>query len=250
MDSSSEEHWWLSLTVAVVLLVVWSAMSLALAYERRLAQASEFFTEAFRFVGRLDVIAGALDHLDVDQKAFLSTGEESFQDGVVQSIQTLDLSIDTLNSAAAQSTSHRALLVALSRSIEQVIASVAESDRIRETGNKAAAAAFFESKEADISQAISQTAQSRVEILSISNRIRSAQDETLLAGLLDDARRWRHVTFSNSAHQPEGAGTAAMVGRTPDKKRAQGQGWRWPTLGHYQRGLNLRNLPFRVKGIS
>jgi hypothetical protein len=185
MNSSSKEYSWLSVTVAFALLFVWGLMSFAHAYDRRLEETNESFTGAFRVVGRLDIIAVALDHLGVDQQAFLSTGEESFQDGVVENIQTLELGIDALNSLAVRSTSHRTLLVALSRSIEQVIASVGESDRIREAGNKAAAAALFESKEAEISQAKSQIAQLRLEtIVSISDGIWNARGETLLAALL------------------------------------------------------------------
>jgi CHASE3 domain sensor protein len=214
MDSSSKEYSWLSLTVAFALLFVWGVISLALAYDRRLADVNESFTGAFRVAGRLDVIANALDHLGVDQQAFLSTGEERFQDGVIESIQTLELSINSLNSLAARRTSHRALLLALSRLIERVIAMVAESDRIREAGNKAAAAAFFESKEAEISQAKSQTAQLRLEtIVSISDRIRGARgSETLVAALVDDARRWQHVWFLNSARQLQRTGAARHTG--------------------------------------
>ncbi len=203
MDSSSKEYPWLSPAVAFALLFAWSVMSLGHADDRRLAKADESFTGVFRVAGRLDVTALALDHLGVDQQAFLSTGEESFQDGVVESIQTLELNINALNSLAARSTSHRVILLALSRSIEQVIAWVAESDRIREAGNKAAAAAFFKSKEAEISQTKSQIAQLRLEaIVSISDRIGSPRgSETLVAALIDDTRRWQHVWFLNSARQ-------------------------------------------------
>lgn len=215
MDSFSKEYSWLSLAVAFALLSVWSVMSLAHAYDRRLAEANESFTGAFRVVGRLDMIAVALDHLGVDQQAFLSTGEARFQDGVVENIQTLELGIDALHSLAARSTSHRALLVALSRSIEQVIASAAESDRIRDAGNKAAAAAFFESKELEISQAKSQIAQLRLEtIASISDRTWNARgSEALVGALLDDARRWQHVRLLNSARQLQRNGAARHNGR-------------------------------------
>jgi hypothetical protein len=185
MDSYSEQYSWLSLTIAFGLLFVWGVMSVAHAYDRRLAEANESFTATFRVVGRLDVIADALDQLGIDQLAFLSTGEETFQDGVVESIETLQLNIDMMNSLAAQSTSHRALLVLLSRSIEQVIDSVAESDRFREAGNKAAAVAFFESKEAEISQTILKTEQLRFEI------VQSVQERLAMLGRTRDKMRAR-----------------------------------------------------------
>ncbi len=214
MDSAPKEYSWLSPAVAFALLSVWSVMSLADAYDRRLAKANESLTGAFKVAGRLEVIANALDHLGVDQQAFLSTGEESFQDGVVESIQTLELGVNALNSMAARSASHRAGLLALSRSIGQVIAWVAESDRIREAGNKEAAAAFFKSKEAEISEAKAQTAQLRLEtIASTSDRIGSARgSETLVAELVDDARRWQHVWPSNSARQLQRIGAVRHAG--------------------------------------
>ena len=189
-------------------------MSLAHAYDRRLAEVNESFTDAIRVAGRLDVIADALDHLDIDEQTLLSTDVETFQDGVVESIQTLEINIDALDSLAAGSTSHRTLLVALSRSLEQVIASVGECERIRQSGNKAAALAFFDSREAEIPEAISQTNQLRGEIiLSLSDRIWSVRDgETLVGALVDDVRRWQHVTFSKSAHRPWRTGTTRHTG--------------------------------------
>ena len=151
------------------------------------------------------MIAVALDHLGVDQQAFLSTGEQQFQDGVVENIQTLELGIDALNSLAARSKTHRALLLALPRSIEQIIAGVAASDWIMEAGNQAAAAAFFESKEPGISQAKSQIARLRLEsIVSMSDGLSNARGETLLAALLHDVRRWQQAAFSNSGKRAEG----------------------------------------------
>ncbi len=247
MDSSPKEYSWPSVTVAFALLFLWSVISLGDAYDRRMAEANESFTAAFRVVGRLDMIAVALDH---DQQAFLSTGEERFQDGVVENIQTLELGVDALTSLAARSTSHRGLLLALSRSIEQVIASAAESDRIREAGNRAAAVAFFESKELEISQAKSQVAQLRFEtIVSISDGLWNARGEPLLAALLHDVRRWQHKVSSSSAITQRVQKRLAIPGRIPEKKRAEGPGSEVAKISHHQ-CLFLLSLPFCVKGIS
>ena len=54
MDSSSKEDFWLSVIVGFALLLVWSVMSIAHAYDRRLAESKESFTAALRVVGRLD----------------------------------------------------------------------------------------------------------------------------------------------------------------------------------------------------
>jgi methyl-accepting chemotaxis protein len=190
MDPSSEEYPQLSLTLALALLFVWSVMSLGRVYDQRLGEVNDSFTKRFRVIGRLDVTLEALDHLAVDEQAFLSTGDETFQDGVVESIEHLELNIDMLNSLAAKSTSQRARLVELSQSIEQVIGTVGESDRIRDVHGKAAAADFFASKGDEISQAKWQAYEIQIEIIhSISDRIRSADTSpTLLGALLDYPR--------------------------------------------------------------
>jgi hypothetical protein len=128
-------------------------------------------------VARLDVIVDAVDHRAVNQQAFLSTGDESFQADVVVSVETLELNIDMLNSLPAKYTSRRALPVELSRSIKQVIANLSESNRIRETDNRAAAVDFFASKGDDVSRAKWQAEQLRIAIIrSIAGRIWSTTD--------------------------------------------------------------------------
>src|SRR5215469_9090423 len=83
-----------SFTFAFVLLFVWCVMSFAHVYDRRLVQVNECLTKDSMVVGRLNVIMDAWDHLAVDQQAFLSTGEGSFQDDVVASVESLDLNIN------------------------------------------------------------------------------------------------------------------------------------------------------------
>src|SRR5262249_9662910 len=145
----SKEYSRSSFTLAFILLSAWGVTSFGHAYGRPL-KANESFTKGFMAVARLDVIVDALDHLAVDQQAFLSRDDESFQDDVVVSVETLELNIDMLNSLPAKDTSRRALPVELSRSIKQVITNRSESNRIRETDNRAAAVDFFASKGDDV----------------------------------------------------------------------------------------------------
>jgi CHASE3 domain sensor protein len=177
-----------SFTFAFVLLFVWCVMSFAHVYDRHLVQVNESLTKDSMVVGRLNVIVDALDHLVVDQQAFLSTGEDSFQDDVVASVESLELNINALNLLATKNKSWRALPVELSRTVEQVIRTVGESDGIREARGKAAAVDFFASKADDVSRAKRQADQLRFDIIrSIADRSSTSRfNITVLVSYLRD----------------------------------------------------------------
>src|SRR5215469_4870611 len=165
------EETYSSFTFAFVLLNVWCVMTFAHVNDRHLVQVNESLTRDSMVVGRLNVIVEALDHLAIDQQAFLSTGEDSFQDDVVASVEILELNINALNLMEAKNKSWRALPLESSRTVEQVIRTVAESDGIREARGKAAAVAFFASKADEVSRAKRQADQLRSDIIrSIADR--------------------------------------------------------------------------------
>ncbi len=184
MDSSSEKCPWLSLLPGFALVFAWGVISLAHAHERSLAQVNDSFVHGLMITDRLGAILDDLARLSVDQQAFLSTGDVRFQDGVIESSETLPLHMAMLNSLAAKSKWQAPLLASLSRSIDQVLGSVGQSDEIAAVRGKAAAVTFFESGEAAISEARGQADHLRTEITgSISDRIRNAR--TTKALLLD-----------------------------------------------------------------
>ena len=181
MNWSSEKYHWLSLWLGFALASVWGVISLAHAYDRNLTKVNDSFTQGCIVTGRLGAILDALDRLSVDQQAFLSTGDGRFQDGVIESAETLELNIDMLNAQAAKSKSPPPLLSGLSDSIRQVLDSVGESDNIRDARSPTAAAAFFESKDTAISLAKWQANQLRVETTrSMSARVRQARGSNAL----------------------------------------------------------------------
>jgi hypothetical protein len=122
------------------------------------------FSHGFMVVGRLNAIAGALDRLNVDQQAFLSTGDSRFLEGVWESARSLEDNISWLNSLAARSGLPRIPLNALSRAINQVLGSVGESYDIRDRRGRPAARAFFAAREGAISGARSQADELRMEV--------------------------------------------------------------------------------------
>jgi hypothetical protein len=175
MDWSSEKYPWLSLLLALALVFAWGVMSLAEAYYRRLDKVNDSFIRGFMIVDQLGVIVDTLARLSVDQEAFLSTGDQRFQDGVVESAESFALNRYRLNSLAAGS-QLQSSLNSLSRSIDQILGSVAESDDIMEVQGKVAALVFFESREPAISKAKLQAEQLKNEItVGVSDRIRNAR---------------------------------------------------------------------------
>jgi hypothetical protein len=174
MDWSSEKYPWVSLLLGFALVFVWGVMSLGHVYDRSLARVNESFTQGFMVVERIGAMLDALARLSVDQEAFLSTGDERFQDGVIESAQTLELDMYMLN-LADRAKLQRPLLNSLSRSIDLFLGSVADSDEIRDDRGRVAAVAFFESKDATIADTESQAEQLRIEITGcVFDRIRSA----------------------------------------------------------------------------
>ncbi len=216
MDRSYEKYPWLSLGLGLALVFVWGVMSLAQAYDRSLARVNDSFARTFSVVDRPDAILSTLDRLGVDQQAFLSTGDERFQDGVVESAETLELDSDMIKSFAANG-KLRAALAGLSRSIKGVLGSVGESDNIREVRGKAAAITFFDSRQAAIAAAKSQAEQLRVEMTQrISDRIQSAGGanallDALLHGAAASSARGHGATFSSTASPPVGGVMRDMV---------------------------------------
>jgi hypothetical protein len=186
-----------SFTLAFVLLFVWCVMSFARMDDRHPGQVNESLTRDSMVVGRLNVIVDALDHLAVDQQAFLFTGEDSFQDDVVASVESLELNINELNLMATKNKSWRALPLELSRTLEQVIRTVGESDGIREARGKAAAVDFFASKADDVCRAKRQADQLRLNIIrSIADRSSTSRFnvtvlESHLRDLFGDKKRER-----------------------------------------------------------
>jgi hypothetical protein len=209
MDWTSEKYPWLSLLLGLGLVFVWGVISLAHAYDRSLGRMKDSYAQGFMLVERLGGVLDTLARLGIDQQAFLSTGDERFQDGVVESAETLSVDVAVLDSMAARTKSERPLLNGLSQSIRQVLASVADSDDIRERRGKDEALAFFDSREDSIEAAKWRAEQLRIKIAGrISDRIGSARGvHGWFQDLLFDAPR--EATF---------AGGAALGG-TPASKR-------------------------------
>jgi CHASE3 domain sensor protein len=206
-----------SLWLGFALVVAWGVISLGYAYERSLARVNDCFNQGFVVVGRLDAIVGALDRLNVNQQAFLSTGDDHFLQDVWESARSLDNNIAWLDSFAARNALPRAPLTGMSRAIKQVLKLVGESYDVRDMRGRPAARAFFAAREATIAGAKSRADELTVEVTKgISDRIRTARGTNLLL----EAIRWglpieiafgRAVAFANSARLSGRAGTVRHV---------------------------------------
>jgi hypothetical protein len=66
------------------------------AYDRSLEKVNDSFVQGLIVVEQLGVIADTLVRLSVDQEAFLSTGDQRFQDGVIESAESFALDMARL----------------------------------------------------------------------------------------------------------------------------------------------------------
>ncbi len=187
----AEKYSWLSPLLGFVLVFVWGVLSLAHAYDRSLTRMNDSFTEGFMIVDRLGAVLDALGRISIDQQAFLSTDDARFQDGVVESAEALTIHVATLNALAARGKLQRPPLAILSRSIDQALTLVGESDEVRQTRGTRAALAYFDARENTFAEARLQAGQLRSEIARhISERVRSARSpKALLHDVLGSAPR-------------------------------------------------------------
>jgi CHASE3 domain sensor protein len=185
----TEKSSWLLLLAGFALVFVWSALSLAHAYERSLARMNDSFSQGLMIVDRLGAVLDALDRLSTDEQAFLSTGEARFQDGVVESAEALTIDIGMLDALAAEGKFRRANLAILSRCVDRALNLVGESDAVRQDHGAQAALAYFDSRENTLAEAKLRANQLRSEtVRRLSDRVRSTRrPKTLLHEVLDNA---------------------------------------------------------------
>jgi CHASE3 domain sensor protein len=212
MDWSAAKYPWLSLLLGLTLVFVWGVISLAHAYDRSLAEMKDSFAQGFMLVERLGGVLDTLARVRTDQQAFLSTGDDRFQDEVVGGAETLAVDISVLHSMAAPNEAERPLLIGLSRSIAKVLDAVAESDDLMERRGKADAIAFFDAQDAAVALARWQAERLRIQIAGrISDRIQSANTTNVVFRHLLNEAPLLNGSTCGAAFPKSGRGPAGSV---------------------------------------
>jgi CHASE3 domain sensor protein len=176
MDWPAEKYGWLSLLSGLALIFAWGVISLAHAHERSLASVDDSFTQGSMIMEGLGGVSADLDRLAIDQRAFLSTGDLQFQDGVIESSEALLLQMSRLQPLAAKNRMQPSLLADLQRWVDRALGSVGESDTVAARRGRAAAMEFFEDRGAAIWEARAQADHLKALVgESISDRIRNAR---------------------------------------------------------------------------
>jgi CHASE3 domain sensor protein len=143
------------------------------------------FARRLMIQGELDDLTSTVDRLSIDQQAFMSTGDDRFQDGVYASIVTLDRRLAGLNASMAGNAVQRARLVRLSAAIKQVVDAVAQSYEVKDARGAAAALAFLDTNDAAISAAKSRAAELSSEMArDLSNQIIARGSNGLMTAIL------------------------------------------------------------------
>ncbi|HKD68865.1 MAG TPA: hypothetical protein VKB84_18620 [Candidatus Binataceae bacterium] len=161
--------------VAAALLITWSAMTVSNAYSQSMAAMNDSFNRGLSAVYLLDDVRNNVDRISIDQRAFLSTTDLRFLDGVWSSALNLDRHLEAISALAGTDGEQRAGAARLSGATRQVLECVARSYDIRDVRGSRAALAFFDAHEDVISEAKAQADQLKIGIvLNISDRIANA----------------------------------------------------------------------------
>jgi hypothetical protein len=199
--SSKKSAWTASAALVVVLMVVWGVMSLGFAYNASLERMSVSFDRSLTVASLLDNTMNNLDHLGVEQQAFLSTGNSRFHDGVWESALALENDLGWLDDAGPRIGLPRTQLGSLRAGINQALQVMARSYDIRDTRGKAAALVYYDANEAAISGAKTQANELKTRVLQqISDGLRARRNGGLSEVLFHGAPRG--ITVAEGAAKP------------------------------------------------
>jgi len=149
-------------------------MTVSNAYSQSMAAMNDSFNRGLSAVYLLDDVRNNVDRISIDQRAFLSTTDLRFLDGVWSSALNLDRHLEAISVLAGTDGEH-AGAARLSGATRQVLECVARSYDIRDARGSRAALAFFDAHEDVISEAKAQADQLKIGIvLNISDRIANA----------------------------------------------------------------------------
>jgi len=112
--------------------------------KRTLAQLSDSLVGGLVVVDHVDNIVNQLDGLTTEERAFLSTGDDRFSQGMVESIMGIDGNLESLEVEAIKDKGLSAPVKKLSQSINVVMDSMSESFQVQKIAGAAVAIAYLD----------------------------------------------------------------------------------------------------------
>lgn len=142
--NSAEDSKTVRMMFGLTVVVICLGIGFHHALRRALAQVSDSLVGGFVVVDHVDSIVNELDRLTIDQRAFLSTGDDRFSENVVESIMRIDRNLESLESAADKDERLREPVGRLTRSVNWVMDSMGKSFQVQQTAGNAVAIAFLD----------------------------------------------------------------------------------------------------------
>lgn len=105
-------------------------------------------TASLIVVENCDAILDALDRLNINQRAFLSTADERYSEAVAESVISISTNLESLKQISVRGESLRLRVHKLSGKIDYALASIEKSYELKQTVGSAVAIALIDNDEA------------------------------------------------------------------------------------------------------
>lgn len=112
--------------------------------KRVLARVNDSLIGGLMVVDHVDSIVNQLDRLTIDQRAFLSTGDDRFSQNVAESVMGIDRNLESLRVAANKDQRLRNPVDRLCRAVNWVMDSMGKSFQVQQTNGSAVAIALLD----------------------------------------------------------------------------------------------------------
>jgi hypothetical protein len=142
--NSAEDSKSVRLLFGLAIVVLCLGIGFHHALKRTLSQVSDSLVGSLVVVDHVDSIVNQLDRLNIDQRAFLSTGDDRFSEVVVESIMGIDRNLESLEVEARKDRRLIDPVGKLSQSIGGVMDSMGKSFQVEKTAGAAVAIAYLD----------------------------------------------------------------------------------------------------------
>jgi CHASE3 domain sensor protein len=145
--STAEDSAIVRIGFGLALVVICLAIGFRFALNRSLTKVSNSLIGGFLILDHVDNILDDLDRLSLNQRAFLSTGDERFSQDVVESVMGIERQIDSLQQIARKGARLHAPVNQLARAIDWALDSLGRSNELEQTSGAAVAIALLDNDE-------------------------------------------------------------------------------------------------------
>ncbi len=129
---SAEDSNLLRLAAGAVLLIICLGTAFSLALDRTFSKVSNSLIGSFAVVEHADGIVDDLDRLRIDQRAFLSTGEDCYSEDIVESATQIINHLDALEQLPVHGQALRRQIARLSHSVHGALNMVGLSNNLQQ----------------------------------------------------------------------------------------------------------------------